>query len=144
MKIKGACHCGNISFVLDWPEAVMPIGVRACSCSFCAKHGGVYTSHPESRLEASLGDPSQVSKYRFATRTADFFLCLRCGALPFVTSLIDDHLYAVVNVNTFVDFDRSQLEASRTDFAGETVESRLQRRSQTWIPRVEIVEGVER
>jgi hypothetical protein len=141
MKIKGACHCGNISFVLDWPETAVPIGVRACSCSFCTKHGGVYTSHPESRLEARLADPSQVSKYRFATRTADFFLCLRCGALPFITSLIDDHLYAVVNVNTFVDFDRSQLETSRTDFAGETVESRLQRRSQSWIPEVVIAEG---
>jgi hypothetical protein len=143
MKIKGACHCGNMSFELDWPEAAVPIAVRACSCSFCTQHGGVYASHPESRLDALLADPSQVSKYRFATRTADFYLCLRCGALPFITSLIDDHLYAVVNVNTFIEFDRSQLETSRTDFAGETVESRLQRRSQSWISRVEIVEGAE-
>ena len=143
MKINGACHCGNISFVLDWPEAAVPIAVRACSCSFCSKHGGVYASHTQAHLTANLSDPSQVSMYRFATRTADFFLCLRCGALPFITSLIDDHLYAVVNVNTFVEFDRSLLETSRTDFAGETVESRLQRRSQSWIPQVEIGEGAE-
>ena len=119
----------------------MPIAVRACSCSFCSKLGGVYASHTQAHLTANLSDASQVSMYRFATRTADFFLCLRCGALPFITSLIDDHLYAVVNVNTFVEFDRSLLETSRTDFAGETIESRLQRRSQSWIPQVEIAEG---
>jgi hypothetical protein len=44
MLISGRCHCGNISFALDWQPEPSEIPARACTCSFCAKHGGVWTS----------------------------------------------------------------------------------------------------
>jgi hypothetical protein len=44
MLISGRCHCGNISFALDWRPEPSEIPARACICSFCAKHGGVWTS----------------------------------------------------------------------------------------------------
>ena len=44
MLITGRCHCGNISFALDWQPEPTDIPARACSCSFCTKHGGVWTS----------------------------------------------------------------------------------------------------
>jgi hypothetical protein len=99
MNISGKCHCGNIAFDLEWEGDPPEIPARACGCTFCQKHGGVWTSNPKSRLAVRVGDASQVSKYEFGTRTATFHVCARCGAVPLVTSEIDDRLYAVINVN---------------------------------------------
>ncbi len=138
MRIEGKCHCGNITFVLHWPGAGTDIPVRACSCTFCTKHGGVYTSHGDAELAAVVHDAGLVSHYRFGTETAEFYLCSRCGVVPFVTSTIEDHLYAVVNVNSFEGIDPSSFSRAVTDFDGETTESRLGRRKRNWIPSVTI------
>jgi hypothetical protein len=58
------------------------IPARACTCSFCTKHGGVWTSNPKGRLEVAVEDPRRVSKYAFGTRTAEFHICSRCGIVP--------------------------------------------------------------
>jgi hypothetical protein len=42
MLINGRCHCGNISFKLTWEPEPKEITARACNCSFCTKHGGVW------------------------------------------------------------------------------------------------------
>jgi len=55
-----------------------------------------------------------------------------------VKSTIDGKDYAVVNVNTFENVDRSELRSSVTDFEGEGVEERLERRKRTWISRVTV------
>ena len=101
MKIRGACHCGNISFDLDWSPDPVEIPARACDCSFCVKHGGVWTSDVGARLRVRIGDRSRVSEYLFGTRTATFHICSACGVPPLVTTEIDGQTYAVVNVNTF-------------------------------------------
>ena len=119
---------------LEWPSSVWPIPVRACGCSMCTKHRGVWTSHPEGRFHLQIADASKVSQYRFGTKTADFHICLTCGVMPIVTCLIEGTRYAVVNVNTFDDVDRSQLAEAPTDFEGETTESRLARRRKNWTP----------
>jgi hypothetical protein len=137
-RLKGSCHCGNISYVLHWPDDGSEIPVRSCSCTFCAKHGGTYTSHRAAELEAVVENERLVSRYRFGTGTAEFYVCSRCGTVPFVTSEIRDHLYAVVNVRTFEGIDPGSFRRVVTDFDGETVEDRLERRSRTWIPRVVI------
>ena len=132
--IKGACHCGNIRFEFTWPLSGSEIPVRACSCDFCTKHRGTYTSHPEATLNAIISDEALISKYTFATGTAEFFVCSRCGVVPFATSRINDHLFAVVNVNTFENTDPLGFTQAISDFDGETLESRLARRKRTWIP----------
>lgn len=139
--IDGRCHCGNITFRLDWPEGARPLAVRACGCNFCTKHGGVYTSHPDARLEVRIADRDRVSPYTFGTGTAEFHVCARCGAVPVVTSRIDGNLYAVVNVNTFENVAASELDRSATDFEGESVEGRLARRKRGWIPQVRLETG---
>src|SRR5690606_23995261 len=101
MLIHGQCHCGNIAFTLDWTPDPASIPARACGCSFCVKHGGVWTSNPDGVLKVVVKDAAQVSRYAFATRTAEFHVCARCGVVPVVSSRIDGHLYAVVNVNAF-------------------------------------------
>lgn len=140
MKIEGRCHCGDISYMLDWPGGDPGIPLRACSCSFCAMHGAAYASHRGARLDAVVNTWSDVSRYRFGTKTAEFHVCSRCGGIPFVTCLIEGRLYAVVNVNTFVGIDRSTFCTTVTNFSDETTEKRLDRRARTWIPNVIIRE----
>jgi hypothetical protein len=141
MLINGKCHCGNIAFELEWEGDPAEIPVRACGCSFCVKHGGVWTSNPSSRLAVTIRDTSLVSKYAFGSRTAKFHVCSRCGAVPLVTSEIANQLYAVVNVNVFENVDQSCLLRAAASFEGEDIESRLARRSRNWIADVRIAEG---
>ena len=136
MLLHGKCHCGNIAFQLGWDGDSREIPARACDCSFCVKHGGVWTSNPRARLTVAIGDPALVSKYAFGTGTATFHVCSRCGAVPVVTSEIDEHLYAVVNVNVLEDIDPSWLRRASASFEGEDVESRLGRRKRNWIADV--------
>jgi hypothetical protein len=140
MLINGKCHCGNIAFELDWHESPPKIPARACECSFCVKHGGVWTSNPKSRLAVVIREPSLVSKYAFGSRTAVFHVCARCGTVPLVTSEIANRLYAVVNVNALENMEESWLDRAAANFEGEDVESRLARRKRNWIADVRIVE----
>ena len=118
------------------------IPARACRCSFCIKHGGVWTSNSNAILNVTISDRSLVSKYAFGTCTATFHVCSRCGSVPLVTSEIGNHLYAVVNVNVLENVDQSWLRRASSSFEGESVESRLARRQRNWIADVRITEGV--
>jgi hypothetical protein len=138
MLLVGKCHCGNIAFELDWPGDPPEIPARACDCSFCVKHGGIWTSDPNARLAVAIRDGSLVSKYAFGTRTATFHVCSRCGNVPLVTSEIANHLHAVVNVNAIENVDPAWLRRSAAHFDAEAVESRLARRSRNWIADVRI------
>jgi len=141
IKIDGACHCGNIRFDLRWPGSESDIPIRKCGCTFCQKHGGAWTSHRKSELFVRTKDPSLVSKYRFGTKTAEFYVCSVCGVVPFVLSYIDEKQYAVVNVNSFAETGRFSFSASSTDFDGEDTGSRLERRKRNWIPSVLFIES---
>jgi hypothetical protein len=134
MRINASCHCGNIRVVFDRPESGPAISVRACGCALCTKHGAAWTSDPNGRFHLRIADHSRVTRYRFGTKTADFHVCATCGAIPIVTCTIEGTRYAVFNVNTFEDIDRSQLVATATDFEGETTENRLARRRRNWTP----------
>jgi hypothetical protein len=140
MLLNGKCHCGNIAFELEWEGNPAEIPARACNCSFCVKHGGVWTSNSKSRLVVAIRDTSLVSKYAFGSRTATFHVCSRCGAVPLVTSEIANHLYAVVNVNVLENVNQSCLHRATAAFEGEDVESRLARRRRNWIADVSIAE----
>ena len=133
-QLHGSCHCGNISVTLDWPDRQPAIPVRACGCGLCTKHGAAWTSHPEGRFHLAIRDDSQVKRYRFGTKTADFHVCLACGVMPIATCMIDETPYAVVNVNTFDDVDRAALVKTATNFESETTQDRLARRRRNWTP----------
>jgi hypothetical protein len=137
----GKCHCGNIALELGWEEDTPAIPARACGCSFCVKHGGVWTSNPESALVVTIRDASLVSRYAFASGTATFHVCSRCGVVPVVTSEIAGHLHAVVNVNALENVDPAWLRRASASFEGENTASRLARRQRGWIRDVRIVEG---
>jgi len=137
MLIHGKCHCGNIAFTLAWDPDPREIPARACGCTFCTKHGGVWTSNPDGALSVKVLDESLVTRYRFGTGTAEFHICSRCGIVPLVTSRIDDRLYAVVSVNAFEGVDPSLLKRSPASFDGEGEASRLARRKRNWIAKVD-------
>lgn len=141
MLINGRCHCGNISFKLTWEPEPQEIPARACDCSFCTKHGGVWTSCNTGSLKVTVGDPSFVSKYSFGTKTAQFHICSKCGIVPVVTSQIEGRTYAVVNVNAFEDVAPSLLKRAAASFEAEDETARLSRRKRNWIANVEFIQG---
>jgi hypothetical protein len=142
MLIRGSCHCRNISFTLTWDPEPAEIPVRACTCSFCTKHGGVWTSNPKGALRITIAQPELVAPYTFATRTAEFLVCSRCGIVPVATSRIDGKVYAVVNVNAFEGIEPSLLRRASASFDGEAEASRLERRKGNWIADVEYLQGI--
>ena len=141
MLIHGKCHCGNISFSLTWEPDPSELPARACTCSFCTKHGGVWTSNPNGALRVVVKNPSLVSKYAFSTETAEFHICTSCGVVPVVTSRIEGRLYAVVSVNAFEGVEPTLLRRAAASFDGEAEESRLARRKRNWVANVEYIES---
>ncbi len=97
------------------------------------------SSNPRAKLSVVLHQADLVSQYVFGTETATFHICTRCGTVPIVASEIDDHLYAVVNVNTFENFDPSRLRRATASFDAEDVDSRLARRRKNWIADVRVL-----
>jgi len=134
--IRGRCHCGNIEFTLDWRPEPTEIAARACSCTFCQKHGGVWTSCPTGALKVTLEDPARVARYAFGTKTAVFHVCTGCGVVPVVSCRIDGRVYAVVSVNAFEGVDPSLLRRTSMNFDDESEALRLARRKRGWIPDV--------
>jgi len=141
MRISGKCHCGNISFSLTWEPDPAHIPARACSCSFCKKHGGVWTSNPRGSLRILVKDPALVCRYAFGTKNATFHMCAHCGIVPVVTSHVHGALYAVVNVNSFEGVDPSLIRRESADFGGEDETARLARWKRNWIADVEYIHG---
>ena len=141
MLLAGSCHCGNISFALAWEPDPTQIAARACTCSFCTKHGGVWAACPSGHLKLNVKEPSFVSRYAFGTKTAQFHICSRCGVVPVVTSLIEGRLYAVVSVNAFVGVAPSLLRRLSATLDAESEAVRLARRKQNWISHVEYTES---
>jgi hypothetical protein len=140
MLISGSCHCGNISFDLTWQPEPTEIPARACTCSFCTKHAGVWTSCPSGSLKVAVRDPALVSRYVFGTKTAQFHICSSCGVVPVVISRIDGRLYAVVSVNALEGVRSSLLRHAPASFEEESEDARLARRRRSWIAKVEYVE----
>jgi len=136
MQIDGSCHCGNITFRLDWGGNPSEIPARACDCTFCVKHGGVWTSSPSGSLEVTVLDARHHQQYEFGTKTAKFHVCAQCGVVPLATSEIDGSTYAVVNVKALIGVDAALFRQVGTSFGAENVVGRLARRSRNWTPRV--------
>jgi len=137
MLILGSCHCGNVGFELGWEPDPKEIVARACDCSFCTRHGGLWTSYPAGVLRVRVQDPARVSAYSFGTATALFHVCSRCGAVPVVTSRLDGRDYAVVSVTAFTNVDPALIRRASASFEGESLETRLARRKRNWIAAVE-------
>ncbi len=122
-ELHGSCHCGNAAYVLNWPRGG-DIPVRRYACSFRRKRGATHAAHRDAALAVTVADNQGLSRYRFASETADLCFCSKCCVFALVTSKIDERFSAVVNVNTLHDFPLPA-EVETRNFHGETVEDRL-------------------
>ena len=131
-RYAGGCHCGNIEVTLASDRSPAELGTRTDTCSFCAKHGSLYTSDPAGEVELAIRDPSHVQRYRFGTKTAEFLICTTCGT--FVAATMDER-FAVVNINVLAA--RAEFLATPVhvaDLDAESLEARLARRRARWTP----------
>ena len=142
MLISGQCRCGNISLNLEWLPDPSRIPAWACTCSFCQAHKGVWTSSSSAKLQVQINNPTLLTRHTFGTGTADFLICKQCEDIPVVTSEIDGRLYAVVNVHALRGIPPTLLKHFQSDFDGESVEERTNRRRQNWISCVTVTSPV--
>jgi hypothetical protein len=142
-SFAGRCHCGNVELAFETPTPPEELATRACACSFCRRHGVRTVSDPKGRARLLVRDPTQLNRYRFGRKTADFLVCRRCGV--YVGAVYADEAaatYAVLNVNAFDtpgDFPRP---AQAVDYGRESEAERRSRRKANWTPvQVSILDG---
>jgi len=130
----GACHCCALGFefVTALPPASWP--VRACQCSFCLKHSGVYTSDPSGSVRFTHREPQLLSRYRFGHKTADFIFCGRCGGYLGAVTEEDGQTLMVINLHALDPQPEGLPAAQPMSYEGETGGDRGTRRSARWTP----------
>ena len=134
MRFDGGCHCRNLKVEFETQLSPDALPLRECGCTFCRRHGATAATDPEGRIKVSAIDPTQVSRYQFALRTADFLICQRCGVFVAAVCTIDGATFATLNVNVLDERSRLTGTPTRTDYTSETAEERIARRRRAWTP----------
>jgi hypothetical protein len=136
-ELNGSCHCGNVLFVLHTNKTENDFTPRTCQCTLCRRHDASWISDPEGTAEVTYSDKQNVSFYRFGTETADFIICKNCGVLMVATCEIEGAKRAVLNIKSMLGHSFTKAPIL-TNFDGEKVEGRLDRRKQNWTGRVAV------
>jgi hypothetical protein len=131
--IEYLARCGVLTARYRTAVAPAEWSVRACQCSFCRGHGSLATSDPKGLLEFRSTDPTQVQRYRFGGRTADFLVCRECGMYVGVQMLSDKGRFGVLNVLTLRPL-LALSAAEPMDYGGESPVVRRLRRETRWTP----------
>jgi hypothetical protein len=136
MLHTGGCHCGNIGVRLRLSGSPEQMPLRSCSCSFCRSHGTRTVSDRDGLVEIAANDWSQVERYQFGSRTADYLLCRRCGVYIGAVCETSAGQRAVVNVNCLAERAAFTQVPAAPDYDGESTDTRLDRRAANWMPAV--------
>lgn len=128
MKHEGQCHCGAIRIAF---ETARPLAPRACQCSFCRRHGARSVSDPQGT--AILAFAAEPTRYRFASRAADYILCSVCGVHVGAAVGEEQPPRVTLNLNNFAD-PRPELVAAPVSYDGESAEQRAASRRARWTP----------
>jgi hypothetical protein len=134
MKLKGRCHCGNLSLEFETAVPVAELPLRACQCSFCRAHGVFSTSDPRGQVEVAAKEQAQLERYRFGLGITDFLICRRCGVYVLAVAEMDGARYAVLNANALERRAEMTSRPQAMDYDGETAETRRARRKARWTP----------
>ena len=70
----------------------------------------------------------------FATRSAEFLICARCGIYVGAQLKEEDGFYAIANLRTFEGNREFALRAEPMDYSGENSSARRTRRASRWTP----------
>ncbi len=131
---RGQCHCGAVGYEFETALATSAWPVRACQCTFCVKHGAMYTADPAGSVRFTGDDPSRLTRYRFGQHTADFVFCGRCGGYLGAVTEEDGRRLAVLNLRAMDPMPTDPQAAQPTSYDGESRTDRDARRSQRWTP----------
>ena len=94
---QGTCHCGAIRGTLHATKPAAELQVRACQCSFCARHGAMTVSDPAGRATFEI-ERAALATYQFGTRTGTSLICSRCGMYAGVILEDGGKVWSVLNV----------------------------------------------
>lgn len=139
MKLKGSCHCGAVSVVMETDTAPSDFSVRACQCTFCRKHGARAVSDPNGQLTVSLERDDAAIRYQFDAKTADFLVCKTCGAYVCAVLKAEGAAYSTVNINVLDERTAFPDEDLPMVFDAESMEQRIARRVANWTPTTIVV-----
>jgi hypothetical protein len=131
---RGSCHCGAVSYEFRTEVPPSAWSVRACQCSFCLKHAGVYTSDPKGSVRFEVKEPSVLTRYRFGHKTADFAFCGHCGGYLGAITEEDGRKLAVLNIHAMDPQPEGLPPEQPMSYEGETPVNRGSRRSERWTP----------
>lgn len=135
--ITGACHCRNLSFELTTRVSLDDIRPRACDCSFCRSHGAQNWSDAEGATVIRIANQNELQRYRFALRTADFYICRICGCYLGAILADTDGTWSTVNLR----LSGLALKTEVARYGAEDTMARISRRKRVWTPTT-IIAGV--
>ncbi len=128
--IAGRCHCGNLSYTLATNRRFEDIRARACGCRFCRVHGAGTWSDPAGEATIQIGTPEALQRYRFAQRTADYFICRCCGAYLGAVLSEGDGAWSTLNLR----LSDLAVPEDPVNYDAEDANTKLERRKQMWTP----------
>ena len=130
---EGACHCGALRYVFRTARPPTTWPVNACQCTFCRAHGARTTTDPAGSVAFRINDESQVQRYRFGLRTADFLVCRNCGVYIAAVFSSPGGTFATLNVNALCE-PLALPDALPVSYNSERVDERCARREERWTP----------
>ena len=131
MIIRGQCHCGNLSYVLDTPLSESEVRARACDCGFCRIHAVRNWSDPNGSATVKIEDEQNLQRYLFALATAEFFICRVCGAYLGAVLSDTDGAWSTVNLRLS---DLADVAEETASYGSEGESERIARRKRFWTP----------
>jgi hypothetical protein len=134
-RVSGVCHCGNLSFELSTRTKPEDIRARACDCRFCRMHMAQNWSDPDGSVTIRVVNDKNLQKYRFALRTADFYICRVCGAYLGAVLADGDHAWSTINLR----LSSLSVDEEVASYGAEAEVDRIARRKRVWTPTLGVV-----
>ncbi|MCB2113024.1 MAG: hypothetical protein KDD85_05685 [Parvularculaceae bacterium] len=133
MLHSGHCHCGRLTASFETQKTPRELGVRACQCEFCRRHGAVNVSDPAGKVVINAAE-ADIARYRFALRTADFLICKHCGV--YIAAVIGegDQIFSTLNVAGLRMNEFLEIEEQPMRYGAEDENARVDRRRLKWTP----------
>lgn len=130
---SGQCHCGTLKASFETQKAPAELGVRTCQCEFCRRVGAVNISDPEGEVIIDAS-PDDLTRYRFAMKTADFLICRHCGV--YIAAVIGESpdIRSTINVAGLRMKEFLAIEEAPMEYGAESGVDRIARRFIKWTP----------
>ena len=93
-------------------------------------HGAVNWSDPRGSTVIRVADEEALQKYRFALRTADFYVCRICGGYPAAVLADEEGTWSTVNLR----LAGLEVPSGPASYGSEETGARVERRKRVWTP----------